>query len=105
MAKRDYFQEVTDIYRDVIKDLTDLIKDEINVEEKYLYAIANGSEIDEVKINRVYRENDILLCECRSLSSDENYVYQLDELDINGLINLLDNILVDDCEPECYDWC
>lgn len=100
MAKRDYFQEVTDIYRDLIKELTDLIKDEVNLEEKYIYAIATSPEVDEVKINRVYRENGILLCECRSLSSDENYEYQLDDLDINGLVSLLDNILVDDCEPE-----
>ncbi len=101
MAKRDYFQELTDIYRDVVNDLNNLIKDEVDVSEKYIYGIATDPEVDEVKINKVSRNKDgNLILECRSLSSDEDYEYQLDQINTEGLASLLENILVDDCEPE-----
>lgn len=101
MTKRDYFQELTDIYRDIVNDLNNLIKDEVDVSEKYIYGIATDPKVDEVKINKVSRNKDgNLILECTSLSGDGGYEYQLDQINAEGLASLLENIFVSDCEPE-----
>lgn len=80
--------------------MNNLIKDEVDVSEKYIYGIATSPKVDEVKINKVSRNNDgKLILECRSLSSNENHEYQLDQINTEGLANLLDNIFVSDYEP------
>lgn len=97
MAKRYYFQELTDIYRDIVKDLNNLIKDEVDVSEKYIYGIATSPEVDEVKINKVSRnKGGNLILECRSLSSDKSHKYRLEQINAEGLASLLDNIFVSD---------
>lgn len=101
MAKREYLQELIDLRKDVVAELRSLIKDEINVEEKYIYAVRTTQfGVDEVKINRVWNDKGNLKFECVSVHDNKTHIYRTDELNVTGLTTLLDNILVDDCEPE-----
>ena len=106
MAKREYLQELIDLRKYVVAELRSLITDEIDVTEKYIYAVRTTQfGVDEVKINRVRNDNGNLNFECVSLSDNKTYNHRTDELNVTGLTTLLDNILVDDCEPERYEWC
>ena len=105
MAKRSYYQEYLDLRKDIVKELNALLKkgDEVNLEEKYIFTIGNdGERFNYVKINNVRKNNEgELRFECRALSgASGDGFYDVDQIDTKGLADLLDNILVDDCEPE-----
>lgn len=88
---RNYADELINIHTNVVRDLNNIIKDEIDVSEPLcVWAISVSPKVDEVKINRVKRnDSGKIILECKSLTSGENREYTLDEIYTEGLVFLL----------------
>jgi hypothetical protein len=105
MAKRSYYQEYLDLRKDIVTELKKLLKndDEVNLTEKYIFAIGNdGGKFNFIKICKVKKnKKGKLSFECKDMSgASGESIYYADQIDTKGLADLLDNIFVDDCEPE-----
>lgn len=71
--------------------------DVVDLTDKHIYT----TPLENATISKVKKDkNGILIFECKSLPDGKNQMRKVDDIGTSGLVDVLDSIIADNCEPK-----